>query len=88
MQNTYHCNGEGLPDYPTDVKVKDVNVWMHDSGMIMTHDYSCPVCREESAVIDGSTGLMQPCRKCEIKGYRLIKIKPKNWFQKLFTNES
>jgi hypothetical protein len=82
MQTTHECNGLGLPDYPQDVKPKDVNVWWHDSGMIMTHDYSCPACREHSAVIDGSTGLMQPCWGCQKKGYKLIKADRRSWFAK------
>jgi hypothetical protein len=84
MQNTYNCNGEGLPNYPTDVKPKDVNVWVHDSCMISTHDYSCPVCRDKSAVLDGSTGLMQPCWGCRKKGYKLTK--KLSWFQRLVSS--
>jgi len=86
MQHTHDCNGPGLPDYPTDVKPKDVNIWLHDSYMVMTHDYSCPVCREHSAVMDCSTGLMQPCRKCQDNGYRLIKQGKRKWWQKLFAD--
>ncbi len=85
MQHTHECNGAGLPDYPQDVKPKDVNVWRHDSGMIMTHDYSCPCCRDSSAVIDGSTGLMQPCWGCQEKGYKLVKIDKRKWWQKLLS---
>jgi hypothetical protein len=81
MQHTHECNGRGLQNYPKDVKPKDVNVWRHDSGMMMTHDYSCPCCRLHSAVIDCSTGLMQPCWKCQKNGYKLIKIKPRKWWQ-------
>jgi ribosomal protein L37AE/L43A len=77
MQTTHHCNGPGLPNYPSNVKPKAVNVWVHDSGMIMTHDYSCPCCRENSAVIDGSTGIMQPCWKCKEQGYKIVKQKQK-----------
>jgi len=84
MQHTHECNGEGLLTYPLNVIPKDVNVWCHDSNMMMTHDYSCPACRDASAVIDGSTGLMQPCWGCQKKGYRLIKKKSLSWWQKLF----
>lgn len=83
MQHFYDCNGPGLPDFPNRVKPKDVTVWRHDSGMVMTHDYSCPVCREKSAVLDCNTGLMQPCWECQEKGYRLVKIHKHNWIKKL-----
>lgn len=86
MQHTHQCNGPGLPDYPEDVKPKDVNVWQHDSGMMSTHDYSCPVCRKQSAVLDHSAGLMQPCWDCQKKGYKLIKLDNRKWWQKLFAH--
>jgi hypothetical protein len=82
MQITHNTNGDGLPLYPNDLQVKTVNVYMHDSGMVCTHDYSCPVCRENHAVLDGGTGLMAPCRVCE-KDYKIVKIDKRNWFQKL-----
>ena len=69
-QFTHECNGIGLLDYPKSPEVKDVNVYIHDSGMAMTHDYSCPVCREKHAVL--SEGLMQPCWGCQAKGYELV----------------
>lgn len=83
MQHTHECNGPGFPDFPTNVKPKDVTVWMHGSGMIMTHDYSCPVCRENSAVLDGGTGLMQPCWGCQDAGYKLVKRDNRSWWKSL-----
>lgn len=51
--------------------VQDVHVY-HD-GPMAEHDYSCPVCRKNHAVLDFSTGLMQPCWRCqEQHGYELI----------------
>lgn len=76
MQNTYHCNGEGLRDYPFDLQVKEVDVYIHDSGLCATHDYSCPVCRANHAVLNLDTGIMQPCSACVVRGYELIKH---NW---------
>jgi hypothetical protein len=74
MQETIWCNEKDSVAYPKKcIKSKDVNVYMHDSGLICTHDYSCPCCRENSAVLDLSNGIMQPCRICSAKGYRIIK---------------
>lgn len=81
MQHLHECNGPGLPDYPNKVTLKDVNVWMHDSGMLAIHDYSCPVCRETSAILDLNTGLMQPCLECQEKGYKLVKFADRKWWQ-------
>ena len=82
MQTTHHTNGDRLLPYPDKVEVAPVNVYMHDSGMICQHDYSCPCCRESHAVLDLSRGLMNPCRNCE-KDYQLIKIDKRKWWQKL-----
>lgn len=80
MQITHDTNGDGLPSYPLELTVKDVNVFMHDSGMFATHDYSCPCCRKNHAILDLSCGLMKPCNDCS-KTYELVKKKPKkNWF--------
>lgn len=75
MQKTHHCNGPGLPDYPKDTQVKDVNVWLHDSGMIASHDYSCSICRKNHAILDLNSGIMQVCNECHDKGYSVIKVK-------------
>jgi hypothetical protein len=80
MQKEYQTNGVGLPNYPDDLQVKDVSVYLHDSGLIATHDYSCPVCRRNHANLNLNTGIMQPCWKCSLKGYELIKH---NWFTEL-----
>lgn len=82
MQITHETNGDNLPLFPNDLKVVDVNVYRHDSGMICTHDYSCPCCRKNHAVFDMSTGLMHPCRDCE-SDYRLIKIDKRSFIKKI-----
>lgn len=76
MQTTHECNGEGLPDFPSEVPVTPVNVWMHDSGMVCQHDYSCPVCRTEHAVMQLHTGVMQPCWVCQTRGFILVRREP------------
>ena len=74
MQITLETNSDGLPDFPMDLPVQDVNVFVHDSGMFATHDYSCPCCRTKHAILDLSTGLMQPCIECS-ETYRIVKVK-------------
>ena len=61
MQITHDTNGDGLLPFPSMVPPTDVNVYMHDSGMFASHDYSCPVCRTDTACLELSSGLMQPC---------------------------
>ncbi len=81
VQITHHTNRADLPDFPTELKVKDVNLYLHDSLMFCTHDYSCPVCRENHALKD-SDGIMQPCDKCSEK-YGRIKKKRKSLLQRV-----
>lgn len=84
MQITHHTNGNGLIEFSAvaETPVKDVNVYVHDSGMFAVHDYSCPVCREKHAIIDLSCGIMQPCRACEKLGYRVVKCD--GWWTRFF----
>lgn len=43
--------------------------------MGMSHNYCCAVCKEQSAVQDCSTGILQPCWDCQTKkGYVLVKL--------------
>jgi ribosomal protein L37AE/L43A len=85
MRNVHHTNGKGLPNYPDpdSIEMKDVNVYVHDSGMCATHDYFCPVCSTKSAVLDLSTGIMQPCNECA-KTYTRIE-KKKTFWQRVFS---
>ena len=90
MQKTHYCSGPESIDYPQMLPVKDVNVYMHDSGMMATHDYSCPVCRENKAILVMSprgtlpAGVMHPCWKCQDKGYQMIKVEKSWWTRLLF----
>ena len=78
-------NGKELPYYPSDVELADITVYIHDSMLLATHNYPCPVCKVSSAVYNMSNGIFQPCWDCEKKGYKIIKVtKSKSWFSKLF----
>jgi hypothetical protein len=49
--------------------------------MGMEHNYLCAVCREDSAIINCNTGILQPCSVCqERRHYRVIRL---NWFDRL-----
>lgn len=85
MQQTHNTDGPGLPDYPHDLAIADVNVYMHGSGMLSTHDYSCPVCREKHAVLNMSNGVMGPCWDCRKEGYAMIKAERSWWKDFLFS---
>lgn len=81
MQITHDIDDRDF-HYPENLPVKDVHVFIHPSGMLMTHDYSCPVCRDNHAVISG--GLMQPCWDCQQDGYALIKIDKRPLWKQIF----
>lgn len=82
MRKIIDCNGVGLPDYPEKIEIKTASVWLHDSGMLVQHDYPCTVCSEEPAVLNLGTGIFQPCRTCESKGYRVTQTPPSFNFRK------
>ena len=78
-------NGKGLPDYPQDIELADITVYIHDSMMFAIHNYPCPVCKVSSAVYIIPTGIFEPCWDCQKKGYKIVKVtKSKSWFSKLF----
>jgi len=66
MQHTHDIDDDRY-EWPENLAVKDVNVYVHPSGMLMTHDYSCPICRENHAMLSG--GVMTPCWECREKGW-------------------
>jgi hypothetical protein len=84
MMNTIFCDD---PTVPTDEQVQpaDVNVYIHPSGMLATHNYSCPVCQENHAVYNMGTGIMKPCWGCQSKGYHIVKVE-KSWWSRILFN--
>lgn len=72
MQKEIYCGGPGNPSFPEKTVVTPVKVWIHPSGMIANHNYSCPVCREYHAILDFDTGIMQPCSRCQMNDYRVV----------------
>ena len=63
---------------------KTAQFQFQDLGPAMNHNYLCAVCRENHAVLDMSTGILQPCWSCQKKDYKLVKL---GWFTKLFFKE-
>lgn len=78
-------NGKELPYCQSDVELAAITVYIHDSMLLATHNYPCPVCKVNSAVYNMSNGIFQPCWDCQKKGYKIVKVtKSKSWFSKLF----
>ncbi len=84
MQRTYDIDD---PDWkwPENLPVRDVKVYLHPSYMAMSHDYSCPVCRENHAILDGSNGVMGPCWSCQEKNWKIIQVDKRSWWEKLWS---
>lgn len=68
MQKTH--SPDSAVAFPEELGVTDVNVYT--DGMMAIHDYSCPVCRNNHAILDLSVGLMRPCMPCQSHGYQLM----------------
>lgn len=68
-------------EVPFGTKIEKAEFVFSREFMITDHNYLCAVCREESAVLDNSCGILQPCWECQKKGYVVVKI---NWLVKLF----
>ena len=81
----YYTNGEGLIPYEeAEALCKDlpqVEVYMHDSGMVATHNMPCSVCKVEHAVFN--SGLFEPCWKCQEEGWVTIKMSKfeRKWYE-------
>jgi len=71
----YYTNGDGfIPYEEAEDLCKDlpqVEVYMHDSGMLATHNMPCSVCKIEHAVF--CNGMFEPCWKCQEEGWVTIK---------------
>lgn len=50
------------------------------AGPIANHNYLCAVCRENKAVLDLNTGILQPCWKCQRCHWV---IKKTNWLDRV-----
>jgi hypothetical protein len=49
------------------------NVNTYGGAPFATHDMPCAICRDMPAVLDLSTGVMQPCWGCQKNGWRLVR---------------
>lgn len=56
----------------------EISIEMH--GPAAKHNMPCAVCRVRHAVLDLSTGIMQPCWLCQDVRYRVAKEKPVSMF--------
>lgn len=80
-----HTNGEGFPDYPSDaISLPDITVYVHDSCIIVNHNFPCPVCKTNHAVYVTNTGIFEPCWDCQDEGYKIVKVNKKtSWWDEL-----
>lgn len=62
-----------IREVPFGTKIEKAEFVFSREFMITEHNYLCAVCREESAVLDNSLGLLQPCWGCMEKGYFVFK---------------
>lgn len=81
--NFYHTNGKGFLNYPKEVALAEVNVYLHDSGVFVNHNMPCPVCKVNHAMCDTYGMIMHPCDECSEKGWELSK-KEKSFWEKYF----
>lgn len=81
----YHCNGEGLPDYPEHVEMSDVEIYWHDSLMFCQHNTPCAICHVKPAVLNANAGNFMPCWDCQKEGHKLIKVTD-TWLDKILEN--
>lgn len=81
----YHTNGEGfIPYEEAEALCKDlphVEVYMHDSGMLATHNMSCSICKVKHAVLHH--GVFAPCWSCQKEGWVTIKMSKfeRKWYE-------
>ena len=85
----HHTNGEGFVDFKDAEmfckELPQLHLFMHDSGMVATHNIPCTVCKTNHAIFNTSEGVAYPCNECQEEGWALIKKTPKNkisWFDK------
>ncbi len=69
----HHTNGTGFVDFnDAEAYCKDlpkISVFMHDSGMVSTHNMPCPVCKTNHAVFVTSKGFFDVCHNCRKVGW-------------------
>ena len=54
-------------------KPQKITVNTYGGAPFATHNMPCPVCRNNHAVLDLGTGVMQPCWECQGNGWTLVK---------------
>jgi hypothetical protein len=81
----YYTNGEGfIPYEEAEVICEDlaeIEVYVHDSGMLATHNMPCSVCKVKHAVL--YSGMFEPCWSCQEEGWvttKMIKFERK-WYE-------
>lgn len=67
-------------EVPFGTKIQKAPYTYSREFMVQEHNYYCGVCKENSAVADCDSGILQPCWECQKLGYVVVKI---NWLIKI-----
>ncbi|KKM67127.1 hypothetical protein LCGC14_1474300 [marine sediment metagenome] len=51
-----------------------IEVWHHESGLAATHNFPCPVCKTNTAILFMNDGQFYPCDQCSSKGWHTVKL--------------
>lgn len=64
-----------MTDTPTwkSTPLAKIEINDYGTGLVATHNYPCPVCRQRHAIYQLNDGIMQPCPKCQESGWRVRK---------------
>lgn len=63
-----------MKEVPFGTKIEKAEFIFSREFMIMEHNYLCAVCKENSAVQETHTGVLQPCWDCQKRGFQIVKI--------------
>lgn len=69
----YYTNGKDFISYnDAEERCKTlpkIEMFMHDSGMVATHNYPCPICKTKHAVFATNYGYFDVCHSCRKDGW-------------------
>ena len=79
--SAHHTNGNGFANYRDAEKYcenpAEIKMFIHDSGLVCTHNIPCPVCKTRHAIFILSKGYAEPCDHCQALGWNLVKKEPR-----------
>lgn len=86
----HYTNGDGFISYDKAEELckdlPELHMFMHDSGMLCTHNIPCGICKTNHAVFVSSGGYCEPCRDCQDLGWSISFKKPSETILEGFIN--